>query len=103
EEPQRGLAARGVVPLGAFGQRLSPLHWLQLAAGGVGVAQERPAQAIVSFDPLTVEAADVAHPVAVHRRVVARRDAREARALRPLRRRLPPRRRGCALSRDGAG
>src|SRR4029079_10713513 len=59
-------------------------------------------QALVAFDPVVTEAADVAHPVAVDRRLVARRQPRQPGALRPLRLRLDPRRRRAALRAERA-
>ena len=52
---------------------------------------QRPLQAVVGLDEVVVEAADVAHPVAVDVGVVARRDARQPRPLRPLGLGLQPR------------
>ena len=66
------------------------------------LAHQRPPQPIVTFDPVVIEAADVAHPVAVHVRVEARRHADELRALRPFRLRFDPRRRVAALLAQGA-
>src|SRR5438477_383550 len=55
-----------------------------------GISHERSFEAIVSFDPVIVEPADVAHPVAVDVRVESRRDPHEPRALRPFGFRLQP-------------
>src|SRR6185436_10187107 len=49
-----------------------------------GAAYHRLRQPRVRLDPVIVEAADVAHPVAVDRFVEARRDADQLRALGPL-------------------
>ena len=54
------------------------------------VAHQRPAEALLAFDPQVLEAADVAHPEVVDRGVVARRDAHQPRALRPFRLGLQP-------------
>ncbi len=52
---------------------------------------------VVAFDPAIVEAADVAHPVAVDVGIEPRRHADQLRALGPLRLGLEPRRRVAAL------
>ena len=74
-----------------------------------GAAHHRLRQARVRLDPVVVEAADVAHPVAVDRLVEARRDAHELRALGPFGLGAEPHRRAAALLAeradrvDGAG
>ena len=57
----------------------------------------RPAKPLLALDPQVLEAADVAHPVVVDGGVVARRDADQARALRPLGLGLEPRGGAAAL------
>src|SRR5436190_22823905 len=51
---------------------------------------ERLAEALVAFNPVIFEAADVAHPVAVDRGIEARRQADQPRSLRPFRLGLYP-------------
>ena len=68
--------------------RVVPGHRLLKARG---VLLERLPHAIVAFDPVVLEAADVAHPVVVDVGVQPRREPNELRALRPLRLRLDPR------------
>src|SRR4029079_14870343 len=66
------------------------------------LAHERRLQALVAFNPVVVEPADVAHPVAVDVRRVAGREPDEPLALRPLRLCLDPRRRVAALRAERA-
>src|SRR5437899_8906658 len=61
------------------------------------VYHERLAQAAVAFEPVVVEPADVAHPVAVDIGIQSRGEADEARSLRPLRLGFEPRRGIAAL------
>ena len=65
-------------------------------------SKQRTAEAIVAFDPVVVEPADVAHPIAVHVRVEPGREADQPRALCPLGLRLEPRRRVAALRAERA-
>ena len=48
------------------------------------VSKHRAAEALIAFDPVIVEPADIAHPVAVDVRVVPRRHANQTGTLRPL-------------------
>ena len=65
-------------------------------------AKQRLPQPVLALDPVVLEAADVAHPVAVDVVVQARRHAHEPRPLRPLRLRLDPRGRVAALRAERA-
>ena len=60
-------------------------------------AHQRPSQTIVTLDPAVIEAADVAHPVAVHLRIEARRHANELCTLGPFRLGFDPCRRVAAF------
>src|SRR5262249_34020719 len=79
-----------------FCQRVTPIHRLQRYVGSRGPYQ-RALQSVVTLDPVVIEAPDVAHPVAVHVLIEARRDADEPGAFRPFRLRLEPRGRVAAL------
>src|SRR6185503_21127892 len=72
----------------------------------IGGPHERPAQTIVAFDPVVLEPADVAHPVAVDVWIETRREPDQPRSLRPLRLGLDPGRDAAALRAlraDGVG
>ena len=66
------------------------------------IPDERPPQAILAFNPVVLEAADVAHPITVDVGVEARRESNESRAFRPLGLRLEPRGRTAALGAERA-
>ncbi len=80
--------------IGKRGERLAPARGVE---GARLVPDHRLLQTFVALDPVIVEASDVTHPVAVDLGIEARRHAREARALCPLRLGLQPRRRVAAL------
>src|SRR5439155_24017345 len=88
----------GREPLGELCRRLAPGDRVVNA----GIPHERRTYAIVAFDPVIPKPADVAHPVVVHFRVEPWREADQARALRPLRLRLDPRRHVAAARALGA-
>src|SRR5688500_8633022 len=71
-----------------------PVHGLLHA---VARTDERLYEAPITFDPVIVEPADVAHPVAVDVGIESRRYARHLRAARPLGLRLDPHGRVAAL------
>ncbi len=75
------LAPRGIQQIADTHQRILPRHDLLHAALRI---DQRFAQPLLAFDPQVLEAADIAHPEIVDRRVVTRRDAREPGALRPF-------------------
>ena len=66
--------------------RIVPRHRLQQVAR----PRQRLHDAVFAFDPVVLEASDVAHPVVVDLGVEARREANQPRSLRPLRLRLDP-------------